>query len=71
LSDTIHDPIDTEQSTGFLFKPGKSKLWQAIQRALMVYVHDPQTWQAMQIRDGARFSWPFSTGIRETIQIAS
>jgi starch synthase len=59
LSDTIHDPTDTDQSTGFLFKPTKPEaLARAIQRALKVYTHDPLGWQAMQIRGMQQdFSW--------------
>lgn len=59
LSDTIHDPIDTKKSTGFLFMPSKPKaLADAIQRALTVYTKDPGGWQAMQIRGIQQdFSW--------------
>jgi starch synthase len=59
LSDTIQDPSVTDQSTGFLFKHASPEaLADAIQRALTVYVHDPYTWQEMQIRGMQQdFSW--------------
>jgi starch synthase len=59
LSDTIHDPIDTDESTGFLFKPPTAKsLAEAIQRALVVYRHTPDLWRDMQIRGMQQdFSW--------------
>jgi starch synthase len=59
LSDTIDDPSRTDQSTGFLFKPANSgALVNAIQRALAVYAHDPNLWQAMQVRGMQHdFSW--------------
>jgi len=59
LSDTILDPADTQQSTGFLFKPAvAAALVEAIQRALIIYLHDPAAWQATQIRGMQQdFSW--------------
>jgi starch synthase len=59
LSDTIHDPIDTSSSTGFLFKLTKpDALADAIQRALKVYTHDQNGWRAIQIRGMQQdFSW--------------
>jgi len=59
LSDTIQDPIETENSTGFLFKPVSSKaLADAIRRAVNTFTGDPLAWQAMQIRGMQRdFSW--------------
>jgi starch synthase len=59
LSDTILDPIETDQSTGFLFKPATPEaLSDSIQRALTVYTHDPHGWQNMQIRGMQQdFSW--------------
>jgi starch synthase len=59
LSDTIQDPTETDQSTGFLFKPPTPEaLAGAIQRALTVYTLDPLSWQAMQIRAMQKdFSW--------------
>jgi starch synthase len=59
LSDTIHDPTDGDQSTGFLFKPATPEaLADTIQRALKVYTMDPQVWQAIQIRAmQLDFSW--------------
>jgi starch synthase len=59
LSDTILDPIETDQSTGFLFRPATPEaLSDAIQHALTVYTHDPHGWQNMQIRGMQQdFSW--------------
>ena len=59
LSDTIQDPNDTIQSTGFLFKPPTSEaLIDAIQRALAIFTGNPQKWKAMQIRGMQQdFSW--------------
>lgn len=59
LSDTIQDPKDTEESTGFLFRPATSEaLAVAIQRAVTLFSSDPKNWQAMQIRGMQRdFSW--------------
>ena len=59
LSDTIHDPTSSDQSTGFLFKPATPQaLADAIQRALTAYTNDPRDWQAMQIRGMQQdFSW--------------
>jgi len=59
LSDTIQDPTNTDQSTGFLFKLATSEaLADTILRALMVYSKDPHTWHTMQIRAmQIDFSW--------------
>jgi starch synthase len=59
LSDTILDPNNTGQGTGFLFKPSTyDALAGTIQRALMVYTKDPRNWQAMQICAMQQdFSW--------------
>ena len=59
LSDTIQDSTNTDQNTGFLFKPATPEaLAGTIQRALMVYKKDPQIWQAIQIRAmQLDFSW--------------
>jgi len=59
LSDTIQDPTNTDQSTGFLFKrPTSEALSDAIQRALAIFVFNPQGWHAMQIRGMQQdFSW--------------
>ena len=59
LSDTIHDPSDTDESTGFLFKPALPEaVADAILRAVNLFTLDPDGWQSMQIR-GMRqdFSW--------------
>ncbi len=59
LSDTIHDPSDSELSTGFLFSPARADaLSVAIQRALIVYRQDSADWQGIQIRGMQQdFSW--------------
>jgi len=59
LSDTIQDPTNTDQSTGFLFKPASSKaLVEAVRRALAIFSQDQQSWQSMQIRGMQQdFSW--------------
>jgi starch synthase len=59
LSDTIEDASASNQGTGFLFKnTDPSELTDAIQRALTVYMHDPQGWQKIQIRGMQQdFSW--------------
>ncbi|OGN92014.1 MAG: hypothetical protein A2Y88_04450 [Chloroflexi bacterium RBG_13_48_10] len=59
LVDTIHDPLTTDQSTGFLFGPAYPEaLAEAIVRALLVYMHNPAEWQAMQKRGMQQdFSW--------------
>jgi starch synthase len=59
LCDTIHDPADTEQSTGFLFTPPKPEaLVNAIHRAINVYAQDPSAWREMQQRGMQQdFSW--------------
>jgi starch synthase len=59
LSDTIHDQSDIDQSTGFLFKSATPEaLVNVIQRALTIYTHAPQAWQAIQIRGMQQdFSW--------------
>jgi starch synthase len=59
LSDTIHDQSDTDESTGFLFKPASPEaVADAILRAINLYTLDPDGWKSMQIR-GMRqdFSW--------------
>ncbi len=59
LCDTIHDPEESELSTGFLFTPAKTEaLINAIHRALIVYNQDPHEWQEMQVRGMQQdFSW--------------
>jgi starch synthase len=59
LSDTIQDASNPDLSTGFLFKQvSHEALVATIQRALIVYNQDPQSWNAMQIRGMQRdFSW--------------
>jgi starch synthase len=59
LCDTIQDPGDSDQSTGFLFKSAKpDELADAIQRALLVYTQDPPDWQRIQVRGMLQdFSW--------------
>jgi len=59
LCDTIHDPAETEESTGFLFVPAKSEgLVTAIHRALAVYTQNPPGWQEIQLRGMQQdFSW--------------
>jgi starch synthase len=59
LSDTIQDPANTDQSTGFLFKPASSKaLVEAVRRALAIFSQDQHSWQSMQIRGMQQdFSW--------------
>lgn len=59
LSDTIQDPTDTDQSTGFLFTLVSSEAFtEAIKRALTVYTHDRPGWEGMQIRGMQHdFSW--------------
>jgi starch synthase len=59
LSDTIQDPSDTDESTGFLFKPALAEaLADATIRGVNLFRRDPNRWQSMQIR-GMRqdFSW--------------
>jgi starch synthase len=62
LCDTIQDPNETEQSTGFLFSPAKSEaLSTAITRAISMYKQEPIEWQAVQRRGMLRdFSWACS-----------
>ena len=62
LSDTIHDPESSEQSTGFLFKPAKSEaLVNAIHRALFLFNQGPTKWQALQLHGMHQdFSWACS-----------
>jgi starch synthase len=59
LSDTIQDQKDSDQNTGFLFKPATpSALAEAILRALRIYSGNPKVWQAMQIQAMQKdFSW--------------
>jgi starch synthase len=59
LSDTIHDPGVTTQSTGFLFTTAKTEaLLNAIHRALSVYAQNRSEWQNMQLRGMQQdFSW--------------
>jgi len=59
LSDTIHDPLDHQNRTGFLFKPAKPEaLADAIQRALAVLKGPSDNWQAMQVYAMQQdFSW--------------
>jgi starch synthase len=59
LSDTIIDAEEQDQSTGFLFKSTDPVvLSHAIQRALQLYIEDPITWQAIQVRGMQQdFSW--------------
>lgn len=59
LCDTIQDPQETEQSTGFLFKPAKSEaLAKTIRRALSILDNNPAEWQKMQLRGMQHdFSW--------------
>jgi starch synthase len=59
LSDTIHDPAETEQSTGFLFTPPEPEaLANAIYKALDIYTQDPPAWRDIQIRGMQQdFSW--------------
>jgi starch synthase len=59
LADTIHDPSDTDESTGFLFKRALPEaVADAILRAVNLFTTDPAGWHLMQIR-GMRqdFSW--------------
>jgi len=59
LSDTIQDPDESEQGTGFLFTPPKSEaLVKAIHRALVMYIEDPSGWRQIQLRGMQKdFSW--------------
>jgi starch synthase len=59
LCDTIQDPAETEQSTGFLFIPPKPEaLMDAVHRAMAVYTDDPARWQNIQQRGMQQdFSW--------------
>jgi starch synthase len=59
LIDTIHDVVEPDQATGFLFKSANpAALSQAILRALHLYLEDPKTWQDMQVRGMQQdFSW--------------
>jgi starch synthase len=59
LCDTIQDPGDSVQSTGFLFKsPKPDELADTIHRALLVYTQDPPGWQRIQVRGMLHdFSW--------------
>jgi starch synthase len=59
LSNTIQDSSDTDENTGFLFKPASPEaLADAILRAVNLFTRNPDRWQSMQIR-GMRqdFSW--------------
>jgi starch synthase len=50
LADTIKDPANSYDYTGFLFKKANSNaLVDGIRRALKVYVHNPRRWQEMRI----------------------
>jgi starch synthase len=59
LSDTIKDPANSDDFTGFLFKRATSKaLAEAIQRALKMYIHRPRRWQEIRIHGMLQdFSW--------------
>ena len=59
LRDTIHDPAETPNSTGFLFNQARpAALVEAIQRALMVYSNDSNGWKEIQKRGMQQdFSW--------------
>ena len=59
LSDTIQDPAESELSTGFLFTPPKPEaLSLAIQRAVTIFLQDPNEWQEIQRRGMQHdFSW--------------
>ena len=59
LKDTIHDPAQSDLSTGFLFTPPTPEaLAVAIRRALTVYDRDPSGWHAIQQRGMQQdFSW--------------
>jgi starch synthase len=59
LIDTIYDPKDTGEPTGFLFDKSKPEdLAKAIQRALQIYTDDPQLWQRMRMNGMQQdFSW--------------
>ncbi len=59
LADTIKDPADSDDYTGFLFKRASSKaLADCIRRALKVYAHNPRRWQEMSIHGMLQdFSW--------------
>jgi starch synthase len=59
LSDTIKDPANSDDCTGFLFKRATSKtLAKSISRALNMYLHQPQRWQEIRIHGMLQdFSW--------------
>ncbi len=59
LCDTIQDPAESNQGTGFLFTPAKPEaLVNAIHRALVIYMEDPSGWMEIQVRDMQQdFSW--------------
>jgi starch synthase len=59
LSDTINDPADSDDCTGFLFKKATfTALAEAIQRALKMVLHRPQRWQEICIHGMLQnFSW--------------
>jgi starch synthase len=59
LRDTIHDPLETPNSTGFLFNQADPEaLFDAIQRALLVYSNAPNGWKKIQQRGMQQdFSW--------------
>jgi starch synthase len=59
LSDTIQDASSSTRGTGYLFTSVEPQgLAHAIQHALMVYTHDPQGWQRIQMRAMQQdFSW--------------
>ncbi len=59
LSDSIKDPADSDDCTGFLFKKATSTaLAVAIKRALKMYLHQPKHWQELRIHGMHQdFSW--------------
>jgi starch synthase len=59
LIDTIHDPLFSDNPTGFLFeKPQAEDLVKAIQRAFVVFTEDPQRWQLISLNGMQQdFSW--------------
>lgn len=59
LYDTIKDPVNSDDCTGFLFKKATSKaLVGAIQRALKMYLHQPRRWQEICMHGMLQdFSW--------------
>jgi starch synthase len=59
LSDTIKDPANSDDCTGFLFTKSTSKaLAEAIRRAKKMYFHQPRKWQEIRIHGMLQdFSW--------------